>query len=183
MFNIQWKEVAEATKYEISNTGLIRNTKTGRILKPRADKDGYLRINLSSNEGKVITRFIHRLVGIAFIPNPNGLPLINHKDETKTNNNVENLEWCDHVYNVNYGTARQRRQETLNSNEAKGKPCRFRKKVYQYNKALELTRIFNSMLECADYVGLHYSSISKKMKNNEKNLAEYGDYFYSYTEL
>lgn len=58
--------------------------------------------------GKARTHRIHRLVATAFIPNPLRLNQINHKDEIKTNNNVENLEWCDVKYNINYGTRNQK---------------------------------------------------------------------------
>lgn len=95
--------------YRISNFGRIislpRNgtRKTPRILKRVSDKRGYEIVILSKN-GIRKTYKTHRLVAQTFIPNPNNLPQINHKNEIKTDNNVYNLEWCDSLYNVNYGT-------------------------------------------------------------------------------
>ena len=80
----------------------------GRTLKPRYDKDGYNEVVLCKN-GMMYYKRLHRLVAEAFIPNPNGLPQVNHKDEVKDNNHVENLEWCTRKYNVNFGTAIERR--------------------------------------------------------------------------
>ena len=65
---------------------------------------------MMAKNGKMKMEYIHRLVAIAFIPNPNRLPQVNHKDEDKTNNCVENLEWCDSKYNNNYGTHTKRGQ-------------------------------------------------------------------------
>jgi hypothetical protein len=100
--------------YEVSNTGKVRSlTRTvimkdgkprpikGRELKPKIN-NGYPTVNLSKN-GTVKTIRIHRLVALTFIPNPDNLPIINHKDENKQNNNVNNLEWCTYEYNNNYG--------------------------------------------------------------------------------
>ena len=87
--------------YEVSNFGNVRNYKTGRILKPGKNQSGYLQIGLYKNR-KVKKFLVHRLVAIAFLPNPENLPEVNHKDENKGNNNVENLEWCDRKYNVQY---------------------------------------------------------------------------------
>lgn len=70
-------------------------------LATRIDKDGYLRVRIN-NRGKRIYVPIHRLIAIAFIPNPNNYPCINHKDEDKTNNNIDNLEWCTVMYNNHY---------------------------------------------------------------------------------
>lgn len=73
-------------------------------------KSEYLRYCLSL-DGVKLDHKIHRLVAIAFIPNPNNYPMVNHKDENPKNNCVENLEWCDAKYNNNYGTAIERKAE------------------------------------------------------------------------
>lgn len=89
--------------YEVSNLGNVKSLKYGkeRILKPGKHKDGYLRINLSNN-GRRKNFSIHRLVAEVFISNPYKLPEVNHKDENKLNNRVDNLEWCNRQYNVDY---------------------------------------------------------------------------------
>lgn len=95
--------------YEVSNNGKIRRTKyydNGNkkrhnipyYLKPAIDKDGYFRVSLSKNY-KYKRFFIHRLVAQTFIPNPNNYPCVNHIDGNKSNNNVNNLEWCTIAYN------------------------------------------------------------------------------------
>lgn len=95
--------------YEVSNWGRIKSFKFGkeRILKPGTNKYGYLIVILCKN-GKVKHFYVHRLVAEAFIPNPHNYPCMNHKDECKTNNNVNNLEWCTYTYNNNYGTKIER---------------------------------------------------------------------------
>lgn len=94
----QWKVINDYNNYLISNTGKVKNNKTNKILKGQIDKDGYACVNL---KGKV--KRIHRLVATEFIKNDKNLPQVNHKDENKLNNNVENLEWCTNKYNSNYG--------------------------------------------------------------------------------
>lgn len=87
--------------YEVSSQGNVRNAMTGRILKPGMLRNGYLIVVLSkSNTRKTCT--VHRLVAEAFIPNPLGLSQVNHCDEDKTNNSVDNLEWCSQSYNQAY---------------------------------------------------------------------------------
>lgn len=95
--------------YEISNIGLVRNVKSNHLLKP-LNSNGYLVICLCKNGKQKMFR-IHRLVAAAFIPNPNNYPCVNHKNEIKTDNRVENLEWCTEKYNCNYGTRNKRRIE------------------------------------------------------------------------
>lgn len=102
--------------YEVSDCGRVKSLKFGKevILKPTYTKDGYLRVELlvKGRKSRKI-RTIHRLVAEAFIPNPDNKPCINHKDENKTRNVVENLEWCDWDYNHNYGTRNKRATKHL----------------------------------------------------------------------
>lgn len=113
-----WKDVVGYEGYYlISNKGRCisldyNRTKLPRLLKPsRASTNNeYLRYCLSM-DGVKIDYKIHRLVAQAFIPNPDNLPQVNHKDENPQNNCVENLEWCTAKYNNNYGTAKERKAE------------------------------------------------------------------------
>lgn len=110
--------------YEISNLGRVKSLpkyhktrfsgyiKKCKILKPRIDSYGYLMVALCKDK-KQKNFLIHRLVAKHFIANPNNYDSINHKDECKTNNNVNNLEWCTRYYNNNYGTRNKRMSETL----------------------------------------------------------------------
>ena len=73
----------------------------GRVLKQRDNGYGYMCVKFKIN-GKNITRYVHRIVATCFIPNPDNLPEVNHKDNDRTNNSVSNLEWCSRQYNNNY---------------------------------------------------------------------------------
>lgn len=103
-----WKDIDgfEGT-YQVSNMGRVRSltrrvwnyTKPGRVLKPMAKENGYLQVYLSDGKIREKHAHIHRLVALAFIPNPEGLPEVNHKNLNKADNRVENLEWCTSRYN------------------------------------------------------------------------------------
>lgn len=97
--------VKSVERYKRNNTGTQFVNERLRVLTP--DKDGYLKVCLSK-DGKRYVRSVHRLVAEAFIPNPDNLPVINHKNEDKQDNKVENLEWCTVRYNTMYGTGRIR---------------------------------------------------------------------------
>ena len=103
----QWKDIPDYEgKYQISNCGRLRSVKNG-LMKPMVASNGYL-IACLWKKNKQKKFVIHRLVAQVFIPNPNNFEEVKHKDEDKTNNNVNNLEWCSHSYNMNYGNIKQK---------------------------------------------------------------------------
>lgn len=106
--------------YEVSTEGQIRNRKTQQIRKQNISNTGYKWVTLSKKleSGKRVIKWVHvhRMVALTFLPNPTGLPMVNHKDENKFNNKVENLEWCDVKYNNCYGTRIQRIQMNKSEN-------------------------------------------------------------------
>ena len=83
------------------------------IIKPYMQTDGYLQVKLVDDNGISHSMKVHTLVADTFISNPNDYTDINHKDEDKTNNCVENLEWCSRSYNINYGTRNKKASEKL----------------------------------------------------------------------
>ena len=88
----EYKKIDGYENYEVSNLGNVRNSKTNRILKPAQNNRGYYHVDLSK-DGTTKTFRIHRLVGFAFIPNPENLREIDHIDRIRTNNSITNLRW------------------------------------------------------------------------------------------
>ena len=130
--------------YEVSSYGRVRSLdrydsrnhfRRGRILKLSYDTVGYLIVGLHSN-GKAKTYLVHRLVAQAFIPNPDNLPEVNHIDEDKMNNRVDNLEMCNREYNSNFGTRNDRiRATSIKNGYWTGlSEEEYRKKYYQEHK-------------------------------------------------
>ncbi len=106
----QWKVIEGFDLYEISTTGKIRNAK-GRILKPVDNGKGYLKFTLKQN-GRNQREYVHRLVAVAFIPNPENKPFVNHIDNDPSNNCVDNLEWCTHQENMDWMNRQGRAKRT-----------------------------------------------------------------------
>lgn len=128
-----WKDIqGYEGLYQVSNLGRVRHLpytiKWGGKLEHRPLKEmnqhknsnGYCIVILSKNS-KSKKFLVHRLIAQAFIPNPDNLPEVNHIDEDKSNNKVNNLEWCDRKYNVNYGTRTERAVKTRKENTLKHK--------------------------------------------------------------
>lgn len=111
MFNEVWKQITNFDNYYISSYGRIKSN-FNIIRKPQITKYGYVLVRLKGNDGKYKTMRVHRIVAQEFIPNPINYPQVNHKDEIKSNNHVDNLEWCDNKYNSNYGTINIKRSKS-----------------------------------------------------------------------
>lgn len=174
-----WKDIKGfEDKYQISNLGRVKKKQTlkthylggisivkEKILKPNKHREGYLYAQLII-DGKLTPIGIHRLVAEAFIPNPNNLSQVNHKDENKSNNCVDNLEWCTAKYNMNYGTHNERvsknnkgkkmSEETLN---------KIRKKIMQFTLDGELVKIWDSIKD-ATLNGFNCGAIGRCLKGN-----------------
>ncbi len=163
--------------YEVSDTGRIRSLfRYKKELKPCHSTNGYLYVQLfKGKKGK--NHFIHRLVANAFIENPDGKPFVNHKDETRTNNCVDNLEWVTNVENCRYGTAIERRVrhtdyssrciDHTNQIKAVSKP------IDQYDKSGSFIRRWNSASECSRATGMSVSGIRRVVNGNRNSIFGY----------
>lgn len=132
-------------KYQVSNFGRVWSVKSQNYLTPHTHTKGYLQVTMMAKNGKVKMEYVHRLVALAFIDNPNNLPQVNHKDENKTNNHVENLEWVTCKENINHGTHNERRAE----------------KRMVVIECIDLEKTFKSMTQASKETGIPLSSISK----------------------
>lgn len=108
----EWRVIQGFENYEVSNLGNVaslsyRHTGKRELLSLKTEKDGYKKV-LLYKEGKRKMFTVHRLVAEAFLPRVDGLDFVNHKDENKSNNAVDNLEWCDKAYNNNYGERKEK---------------------------------------------------------------------------
>ena len=155
-----WKPIKDFEGlYEISNLGNIRSlnfnhTKKVRILKQNTNHNGYKYINLCKNSKQKGLR-IHRLVAEAFIPNPNNYSQVNHIDENKSNNKVDNLEWCTCKNNINYEEGIKKRSKS-----------RCRKVIFKENEKIKF--IFNSRKEAGEFFKTDPSNITAVIKGRCK---------------
>ena len=126
--------------YEASSYGRIRSKVTGRITKDYYTEKGYKKVKIYLN-GQCKSELVHRLVAFAFLPNPNNYPQVNHIDEDKGNNRLDNLEWCDSLYNNNYGSH----------------------KYYNFSKQSRPVIIdeieFRSITKCAKYLNIPHGTL------------------------
>lgn len=158
-----WKPIADYVGlYEVSNKGRVRNLKTGRILKPGNNGRGYLFVGLYKN-GAVKYHYLHRLVALTFIPNPNKLPEVNHKDEIRTNNKLDNLEWISHRDNSNYG----KRNERVSKSKSKA--------IVQFDLSTGLIlKTYSSTITATRVTGINQGNISKAARGIIKTAGKFG---------
>ncbi|AVH85645.1 HNH homing endonuclease [Lactobacillus phage Maenad] len=171
--NEVWKTHPEFDFIQASNLGRVRTVdrtvsngkgmyvKKGRILKPQLNNYGYLYIAFGEN-GKFIQRKVHRVIAQTFIPNPDGWAEVNHKDNDRTNNCVDNLEWCTRAYNRQY-----REKHGVSQTEACGHA------VFTINlNAHEVSR-FPSQHEAARQLGVRQGNISRVLKGKQNQTGGY----------
>lgn len=171
--NEVWKTYPEFPFVEVSTFGRVRTLNRvvtrekgmyvvkGRVLKQHPIIGGYLQVTFSVN-GKTVTRYVHRLVAQTFLPNPDDLPEVNHKDNNPSNNNVSNLEWCTGEYNIAY-----REKYGKSSAEVSGCP------VYAVNLKTAEVSCFKSQSDAGRLLGVKQQSISSVIKGKRKTAGGY----------
>lgn len=155
------KEIPNYNNYLIDENGNIYSKYSNKLLKPFTHRDGYMRIGLYK-DGQRKEFQIHRLVAITYLPNPHNLPQINHKDENKLNNSVENLEWCTGQYNLTYGGRIAKAMETRKKNDPNGE---------SYIRSMKSRKKSNPNNEC--FKQTVKTRTIKGCVNAEKRIAQY----------
>lgn len=169
-----WKDVVGYEQfYQVSNKGRVRRKRDDFVYKSRTFTNGYKNVLLYKDGrwhrtgGK--SELVHRMVAMAFIPNPNNLPQVNHKDENKENNCVENLEWCTQKYNNEYGTAKERMRTKLS------------RPVVQANLDGSFIKLWPSAKN-AQRVGGYYQATISRCANHDGNSRTHKGYLWIYRE-
>lgn len=151
----EWRKIEGYDNYEVSNYGKVRSldyNRTGetRIMKPSYNTDMYLQVKLRKDR-KYRNFQVHRLVAQSFLPNPDNLPQVNHKNENKEDNRVENLEWCTNQYNVDYSLSKPVLQFSQDGN--------FIQEFKSTNEASRQTGIIQQNIsQCCNGKGYHHTA-------------------------
>lgn len=146
--------------YLVSNLGNIWSLRRNKLLRVRKSTRGYGQVNLSLR-GVMTTHRVHRLVATHFLPNPLNLTEVNHLNENKLDNRVENLEWCTRSHNVNYGNRTEKQKAKVSI------------PVVQFSLNGTQIAVYPSVIQAARELKLSHSSISECCRGKRKTLGGY----------
>lgn len=153
--NATWKQIDGFDGYAVSDSGLVMNTRTGKILKPKSAGKGYQQVCLPGGS----YRYIHRLVAHAFISNEAGQPQVNHLDGNKANNAAANLEWCTAAQNLQHAYASGLLDESACKKPVRGASHRASRPVCMESDTGHISITFVSIREAAQAMGIDYSTV------------------------
>lgn len=156
-----WSRIDECPNYEVSKSGLIRR---GSHIKVPTNHNGYYSVDLYSG-GKRIKRRVNRLVANAFIPNPNNLPEVNHKDGNKLNNTVDNLEWVTKSENMKHAFKTGLAKPSYGMLGKKNPNAGRKGKSF---RIVETGEVFGTMKECEEKKGLDNRHINDCLRGRQK---------------
>lgn len=166
---LEWRTIAENTSYMVSNSGLVKSLKTNKILK-FGNRSRYYTVSLSEN-GKMVTRYVHRLVALAFIPNPYNKRYVNHLDHNIKNNNSNNLEWCTASENARHSYEKNRRvaeYRTTRKEITEKMINTTKKRVVQYDLFGQQINCFESAAEASRQTKINSKGISSVCRGKRK---------------
>lgn len=183
-----WRDIPGYNgRYQASNLGNIRSVDKvvdksngtsefykGKLLKTFVSTGGYLYVTIAKEPNKFCPKRVHRLIAQTFIPNPLRLPQVNHKNENKIDNRVENLEWCTGEYNANYGHRNEKCSFSRRNNP------RLSKEVNQYDFNGNYLRSFPSAAEAARFLNLNANTAACRIGQCCRHLHKHGNFGYGY---
>ena len=161
--------ISNLSRYNILENGSIIKISNGQECAQHQNTGGYYRVTLTTDDNKRQSFYVHRLVAIAFLPNPNRFPCVNHKDENKANNSVDNLEWCSYEYNNNYGTKIERMVQARKNNGTYTTPKTAIKIIMKDKKTGEILHYFNSIKEAGRFLGKPPQHINEAIHHKRKS--------------
>lgn len=186
----EWRTIKDTNdKYLVSNLGNVKRNEHYTIVKPTenkpytskvfykerllkqyTDSTGYAVVKLTIDTNKEKTIKVHRLVAQEFIPNPNNLPQVNHKDEDRTNNRVDNLEWCNALYNANYGTRKDKLRKSSGV------------RVAQYDLQGNLIKIWDSISQASQSFGAKTTACIRRVCKQLPGRNTYRGFIWRYVD-